>query len=76
MKSVFTYTGIIKKLLGQTDFFFGLNITLQVMAITDVSAAYKYPVTPPLKGFQDKGRIDATGTHDAYCPEIGRVLEP
>jgi hypothetical protein len=38
MKPFFAYGGKVKEVLGETDLLFSLNITVQVMAITDVSA--------------------------------------
>ena len=40
-----TDPGQIEQSLGHSDLLFGLNITLQVMAVTDMSAAYQNAVT-------------------------------
>jgi hypothetical protein len=37
MKPVFSYGCKIQKFLSEADLFFSLNITIQVMAVTDVS---------------------------------------
>jgi hypothetical protein len=62
--------------LSQTDLFFGLNITLQVMAITEMSPGDQYTVTSLFKRLQYKQRVDSARTHDAYGPDVGGILQP
>jgi hypothetical protein len=66
----------IEEFPGQTDLLFGLNITFQVMAITDMSPGYQHAVTPLLERFQDKQGIHAAGAHHPDGPDIGWILEP
>jgi hypothetical protein len=61
--------------LGQNDFLFSLNITFQVMAVTEVSPGHEDTVGPLLKGPDDKNRIHPAGTHNAYRSDIGRILQ-
>jgi hypothetical protein len=51
-------------------------ITIQVMAIPDVSPSHQDPVCSALKCSQDVVRRDGGGTHDPDGSEIDRVLKP
>jgi len=46
------------------------------MAFAKLSAAGKDPVRTFRQGTEDKGRIDAAGTHHPEGPHTGRVLKP
>jgi hypothetical protein len=76
MKSVFADARNFQQFLCQKQLFFGLYITLQVMAVTEMSPAYQGTVTALFQGFNNKHRINTSGTHDAHCPEIRRILQP
>lgn len=56
--SPWIYTKQIHKLLGGTENFLAFDITLQVMAVTDVSAGYKDTIRAVLKAFEDEVRVD------------------
>jgi hypothetical protein len=75
MKPLFTDAGNVKQLLRQTDFLFGLNITFQVMAITEVSPGHQNTVAPVLERFQDEHRIDPARTHHAYGTDARGILQ-
>jgi hypothetical protein len=61
--------------LGQKDFLLSLNITFQVMAVTEVSTGHEDTVGPLLKGLDYKNRIHPTGAHHTYRSDIGRILQ-
>jgi len=65
----------IKQFLGQTDFLFGLNITFQVMAITEMSPGHQYAVGPVLERFENEQRVDPAGTHHTHGSDTGRILQ-
>ena len=54
----------------------GHVITIQVMAIADVSPSHQDPVRSALKRSQEVMRRYGGGTHDPYGPEVGGVLKP
>ena len=56
------------------DDYLALFITSQVMAVTDVSAGYHYPVGSRLKRIQQKTMIHPTGAHEPDEADIGGVL--
>jgi len=41
-----------------------------------MSATDQDAVSPPFKGFEDKGRVYPSGAHDAHDPDIGSVFLP
>jgi hypothetical protein len=54
---------------------YSLLITIQVMAVTNVSATYKYPVSTQLKRLQDEIGINPARTHHADNTDVGRILK-
>jgi hypothetical protein len=62
-------------LLHHSDALGGHVITVQVMAVADVSAAHKDPIRALLEGLEDVMRRDGGGAHDANVPDVGRILE-
>ena len=50
------------------------HITFQVMAVTDVSAGYQYPVRPFEKSLQQKAVVDPAGAHHTDQAHIAGVL--
>jgi hypothetical protein len=62
--------------LGHADFFLGLNITFQVMAITEMSPRHQDPVGPFLEGFDNEQRINPTRAHHANGSNVGWILQP
>jgi hypothetical protein len=66
----------MQQFLSQTDLFVGLNITLQVMAITEMSPGNQYTVTSLFKRLQNKQRVDSARTHDAHGSDVGWILQP
>jgi hypothetical protein len=75
VEPVFSYAGKIQEFLGEKDLFFCLNITIQVMAIANVSSGDQDSVPAFLQRLYDKKRIDPGRTHDPYRPHVGRVLK-
>jgi hypothetical protein len=75
MESLFSDAGKTKQFLSTAYFLFSLNITFQVMAITEMSPSHKDAVTSFFKCSNDKQRINSAGTHDTYGPDIGWVLQ-
>ncbi len=51
-------------------------ITVQVMAVADVSPTHQDTVGPTLKGPQYVVRRYGSRTHDPNGPDIGGVLQP
>jgi len=76
VQPLFADAGYFEQFSGQPDLFFSLNITLQVMAIAEMSPGDQNAVRPLFVGFQDKYRIHAPGTHHPYRTDIGGVLKP
>jgi len=68
--------GKLQDLLGQADFLFGLDITIQVMAVADVSAGDEDAVSPVLEGVNDVDRVDPAAAHNPNRPEVLRILQP
>jgi hypothetical protein len=54
MKPLFADAGNIKQFLSQSNLFFSLNITFQVMAITEMSPGHQDAFTPLFEGLDDK----------------------
>jgi hypothetical protein len=65
-----------KQFLGQDYFLFSLDITFQVMAVTEMSPGHQDAVTPLLEGLDDECRVDPAGAHDPYGPQVGWILQP
>jgi hypothetical protein len=63
-------------MLGHTDFLFGLYITFQVMAITEMSPRYQDAVASLFKRLDNKQRIDPSRAHDPYGSNVGWILQP
>jgi hypothetical protein len=66
--------GKVQQLLDEPDLFFGLNITLQVMAVTDVSARYQGPVATLSQRSGDEHRIHSARAHHPDGANVGGVL--
>jgi hypothetical protein len=64
----------VQKLLQKSHPFLGHRITLQVMAVANVSPSYEYAVDPLLKSFDHVVGGDSRRTHDPNYPDVGRVL--
>jgi hypothetical protein len=75
MNPLFADAGNIKQFLGQTDFLLGLNITFQVMAITEMSPGHQHTVTPVLERLQHEHRIDPARTHHAHGSDARGILQ-
>jgi len=52
------------------------NITIQVMAVADMSAGDQHSVRPGRKGLKQKTVIHPSGAHDADQAHIGWILQP
>jgi hypothetical protein len=76
MQSLFSDTGNLKYFLGCTDLLFRLYITLQVMAITQMSPGHEHAVTAFFERLNDKRRFNPSGAHDPYDSYIVRILQP
>jgi hypothetical protein len=76
MQPLGTDTRQVQEFLSQPDLLFGLNITFQVMAITEMSPRHQDAVAALLKGLDDKQRIDPARAHHPYRPDVGWVLYP
>jgi hypothetical protein len=61
--------------LRHPDLLFSLNITFQVMAITDMSPTHQDAVPSHLKGRDDECRIYPAGAHNPNGSQVGRVLK-
>jgi len=68
--------GHLEQFFGENDLFLGLYITLQVMAITEMSPRHQDAVTPLFEGFDDESRVNPAGAHDPYGSQVGRILQP
>jgi hypothetical protein len=66
----------VEQFLGQMDFLFSLDITFQVMAVTEMSPRNQHAVTPLPESLDDKVGIDPAGAHDPHSPQVGRILQP
>jgi hypothetical protein len=62
--------------LKEGDSLDGHVITVQVMAIPDVSPSHQDPVCPALKSLQHMVRRNSGRAHDPDGPEVGGVLKP
>jgi hypothetical protein len=71
MQAVPADAGQLKQLLGQLDFLFSLNITFQVMTVTEMSAGYQRAVTSIFQRLNNKDRIDPARAHDPDGPHKG-----
>jgi hypothetical protein len=76
VEPLFADAGDVKQFLGQTDFLFGLFITFQVMAITEMSPGHQNAVAPVFERFQHEQRIDPPRTHHTHGSDAGRILQP
>jgi hypothetical protein len=74
MEPLASDAGQLEQLLGQSDLFFRLNITFQVMAVADVSAGYQRAVTALPQRSRDEDRIHPTRAHHPDGANIGGVL--
>lgn len=54
MKPVSSNGGKVQKLLGQVNLFFCLNITIQVMAVTEMSPGNQNAVPPGLQALNNE----------------------
>jgi hypothetical protein len=52
-----------------------MNITLQVMALTEMSPGYQYAVASLLERFDNENRVNPARTHDAYGSYVGWILQ-
>jgi hypothetical protein len=68
--------GDIEQFLGQMDFLFSLDITFQVMAVTEMSPRHQDAVASLPESLDDKIGIDPAGAHDAHGPQVGWILQP
>jgi hypothetical protein len=75
MKPVPADAGQVKKLFCEPDFLFRLNITLQVMAITEMSSGDQQPVAAFLERLDDEYGIHPPGAHHSHRPDVMRVLQ-
>jgi len=76
MQPVRADTGHVEQFFGENDLFLGLYITLQVMAITEMSPGHQHTVTTLFECFDDESRVNPAGTHDPYGSQVGRILQP
>ena len=65
----------IEQFAGHFNYPGSLFITVQVMAVADVSAAHQDAVSPFLERLQDEVGGDPPRTHHPDDPDIGRVLD-
>jgi hypothetical protein len=56
--------------------FGGVDITVQVMAVAEVSAEHEDGVEPTAQTLQHEDGIHPPGAHGQYRPHIGRILAP
>jgi hypothetical protein len=61
--------------MGHIEHLFGLHITVQVMAVADVSPGNQYAVRTHLKCLQDEIRVDTARTHYPDNTHIGWILK-
>jgi hypothetical protein len=66
--------GEVEQLLSDPYLFFGLNITLQVMAVTDVSARHESTIAAFSKRPGDEDRIHPARAHHADGADVGGIL--
>jgi hypothetical protein len=64
-----------KQFAGHRYYSGSFFITIQVMTVADVSAAYQDAIRAFLKGLQDEVGRNAPGTHHPDNPDIGRILD-
>jgi len=76
MKSLCSDTGKLKYFSGCKNLLFRLYITLQVMAVTEMSPGHQHAVASLFKRFDDKHRVNPAGAHDPYGSYAGRILQP
>ena len=65
-----------KQLLEEANAFAGGVITVQVIAVPDVSAAHEQAVHPLLECEQHMVHGDASAAHNPHNPNVGGILEP
>jgi hypothetical protein len=53
----------------------GVVITNLVMTFSKLSPAYKYTISPFMKGLHDKKRINSAGTHNPDSPDVRGILK-
>jgi hypothetical protein len=61
---------------GHIEHLFSLQITVQVMTVTDVSPGDQHAISAKLEGLQEKTMVYSPRTHDTNDPNIGRILYP
>jgi hypothetical protein len=76
VKPVLANAGQIEQFPGQEELFFSLDITFQVMAVTEMSPGHQDAVGPLSQGPYDEHRVYAARAHHPYRPHVGRVLQP
>jgi len=62
--------------LEEADAFSGGVITVQVIAVTDVSATHQQAVHSLLEGEQHVVHGYASAAHNPHNPDVGGILEP
>jgi hypothetical protein len=75
VKPVFPNAGYVEQFLGQEQFFFSLNITFQVMAVTEMSPGHQDAVAPLTESLDDEHRVHSARAHHAHRPHVGWVLQ-
>jgi hypothetical protein len=66
---------MIQKVLGQDDLFFSFYITVQVMAVSNMSSRDQDSVRTIQHSVQNKDRINPSGTHHPHRAQIVRILQ-
>jgi len=76
MKPVPADPGQIQQVAGQADLLVGVNITFQVMAVTDVSPGHQHAVGALAQGVDNEYRIDPARAHDPDGSQVAGILQP